>query len=170
MTGARYRSERLNKLHEKDSFSCGVTSLDRYLHQQAGQDQRRHVSVSYVLTEASTGALVGFYTLSACSIVPQNLPAELIEKLPRYDTLPAILVGRLAEDKRYQERGVGKLLLLDALARCLAVSHDVGALAVVVHAKNETARGFYVHQGFLQLADHENHLYLPMATAERLGI
>ncbi len=169
MTQGRYRSELLIRLHDRKSVSCGVEALDQYFHQQAGQDYRRNV-VPYVLTDTSTGAVVGFYTLSALSILPKSLPAQLAAKLPRYDLLPVILLGRLAVDSRYGQRGLGKLLLLDALTRSFAVSRDVGALAVVVQAKDDAARAFYLHHGFIQLADQEHRLFIPLATVAKLGI
>jgi len=123
----RYRSEILGKHHDRKPFSCGVEALDRYLHQQAGQDQRRE-AVPYVLLDLGTGTVVGYYTLSALAIIPKSLPMELTARLPRYEALPAILSGRLAVDSRHSKRGLGKLFLLDALARCLAIRQDVGAL------------------------------------------
>ena len=170
MTQGRYRSELLSSLHKRKSFLCGVEALDRYIHQQAGQDYRRGLAVPYVLTEISTGALVGYYTLSALSILPASLPAERTERLPRYDALPAILLGRLAVDLRHRGQGVGQLLLLDALARSLAISQEIGALAVVVQAKDEAARAFYGRHGFLPFADHADRLYTLMATIAKLGL
>jgi len=65
---------------------------------------------------------------------------------------------------------LGRLLLLDAPVRCLAVSREVGALAVVVQAKNDAARAFYEHHGFLAFADHADRLYITMATIAKLGL
>lgn len=170
MTQDRYRSELLDKLHDRKSFSCGVEALDRYFQEQAGQDYRRSVAVPFVLTDTSTGAVAGFYTLSAFSVIPKSLPAQLAARLPRYDALPAILLGRLAVDSRYRKQGLGKLLLLDAMARCLAISQEIGALAIEVHAKDEAARAFYLYHGFIPLADHEASPFIPMATVAKLGI
>ncbi|MDP2660837.1 MAG: GNAT family N-acetyltransferase [Dehalococcoidia bacterium] len=170
MTTGRYRSELLSGLHNRKAFSCGVEALDRYLHQQARQDYRRGVAVPYVLTDISTGEMVGYYTLSALSVLPESLPAELTARLPRYDAFPAILLGRLAVDQRHRGQGVGQLLLFDALARSLAVSKEIGALAVVVQAKDEDAYAFYKRHGFLPFEDHEDRLYMLMATIATLGI
>lgn len=80
------------------------------------------------------------------------------------------MVVHLAVDRRYRGQGVGQLLLLDALDRCLAVRHDIGALFVVVEAKDDAARAFYEHHGFLPFADHEHRLYIPIATIAKLGL
>ncbi|MDO8674426.1 MAG: GNAT family N-acetyltransferase [Dehalococcoidia bacterium] len=170
MTEGRYRSELLSGVHNRKAFSCGVEALDRYLYQQAGQDYRRGVAVPYVLTDISTGALIGYYTLSALSVLPESLPTELTARLPRYDALPAILLGRLAVDSRYGKQGVGRLLLMDALARSLGVSKEIGALALVVQVRDEAGRAFYRRHGFLPFADHADSLYMLMATIARVGI
>ncbi|MDP2663451.1 MAG: GNAT family N-acetyltransferase [Dehalococcoidia bacterium] len=91
-------------------------------------------------------------------------------KLPRYDALPAILAGRLAVNSRHSKQGVGKLLLLDALARCLPVGHEIGILAVVAQAKDDAARAIYGRHGFLPFADHADRLYIPLAAVAKLGI
>ena len=48
--------ELLASHHNRAAFSCGVPSLDAYLHKQAGQDMRRDLAVCYVLQER--GALL----------------------------------------------------------------------------------------------------------------
>ena len=55
----------LAKRHNRVEFTCGVESLDKYLHIQAGQDTRRDVASVYVMTEQDEQRVVGFYTLSA---------------------------------------------------------------------------------------------------------
>jgi GNAT superfamily N-acetyltransferase len=169
VTESRYRSEPLGKDHNRADFSCGVDGLDRYLRQQAGQDYRRSLAVPYVLVDGATAALVGYYTLSTFSIHTASLPDEFTHKLARYELYPAILIGRLAVDLRYRGRGFGSMLLVDALNRCLVISRQVGAVAVVVDAKDDAARAFYEHHEFRRLTDHEHRLFLPMATVAQLG-
>lgn len=164
MAQPRYRLEPLADRHDRRGFSCGVQALDRYFHEQAGQDSRRGLAVPCVLVEADSGALVGYYTLSAFSMVPASLPAERIRRLPAYPSIPAILIGRLAVDSRYQGQGLGKRLLMDAIHRSLDISRQIGVWAVVVDAKDDAARSFYEGYGFVQFADHEYRLFLPMAT------
>jgi ribosomal protein S18 acetylase RimI-like enzyme len=82
--------------------------------------------------------------------------------------VPAILIGRLAVDRRYRGQGLGRLLLVDALLRSLAISRQVGAMAVVVDAKDDAARSFYEQYGFTRFVDHDNRLFLPMATIAQL--
>ena len=169
MTAGRYRFEPLGRHHRRAGFSCGVEALDRYFYRQAGQDQRRALAVPYVLVDTHTRDVVGYYTLSTFSIVPTSFPEAMTRKLPRYETFPAILIGRLAVDRRYRGQGFGRQLLVDALLRSLALSEQIGAMAVVVDAKDDAARSFYEQHGFMRFADHEYRLFLPMATIAQLG-
>jgi GNAT superfamily N-acetyltransferase len=163
-----YQFEPLGRHHNRAAFSCGVEALDRYFHQQVGQDQRRGLAAPYVLVDTATRDVLGYYTLSTFAIVPTSLPEALARRLPRYETVPAILIGRLAVDRRYRGQGLGRLLLVDALLRSLAISQQVGAMAVVVDAKDDAARSFYEQYGFTRFVDHEYRLFLPMATIAQL--
>jgi predicted GNAT family N-acyltransferase len=160
----RYRFEPLGADHDRADFSSGVEALDRYFRQQAGQDQRRGLAVPHVLIDSAAGAVVGYYTLSALSILAESLPEDMARELPRYQALPAILLGRLAVDQRYRGQGLGELLLMDALHRSLDISQRLGSMAVVVDAKDDAARAFYERYGFLRFLDHEYRLFLPMTT------
>ena len=160
---AGFRSEPLGQ-HDRSAFSCGVPTLDSYFHERAGQDQKRKLAAPYVLVENGSDTIAGYYTLSSCSIHPANLPTTMTRKLPRYQEYPAILIGRLALDRRYQGRKLGRRLLIDALHRCLILSSQLGAIAVVVDAKDASARAFYEHVGFIPLESHDLKLYVPMGT------
>ena len=162
MTGFRYQTERLDDHHDRSAFSCGVEALDRYFREQAGQDLRRKLTVPYILTDRATAAIIGYYTLSTASLFPESLPQKMTRKLPHYESFPAILVGRLAVDRRYQGEAFGGLLLQDALQRCLETGRHIGVMAVVVDAKDDAARAFYEHFGFRRFADDEYRLYLPI--------
>ncbi len=160
----RWHVEPLGGHHDRASFACGVAALDHYFRQQAGQDQRRHVAAVFVLVDRRDGSPAGFYTLSAASVELTELAPALARRLPRYPLLPALLIGRLAVDRRYQGQGLGGLLLADALRRCAGLRSELGAIAVVVDAKDDAATAFYERFGFQRFASHPRRLYLPMAT------
>ncbi len=143
-----YSFEPLGRHHNRATFSCGVEALDRHFQQQVGQDQRRGVAAPYVLVPTATRDVAGYYTLSTFSVVPTSLPAELARKPPRYETVPAILLGRPAVDGRYRGQGLGRLLLVAALLRSLAISQQIGTMVVVVDAKDDAARSFCEQYGF----------------------
>ena len=140
--------------------------LDRYLRTQATQDIRRRVATCMVAIEVATGRLAGYYTIAAASIPTPDLPAEITKKLPRYPTLPAVRIGRLAVDGRFQGRGLGGALLADALRRVLASPPAVFTL--LVDAKDDQAVAFYRRYGFIPLRDQPRTLFLPVATAQKL--
>lgn len=162
-----YLYERLDPaVHDRAAFSSGVEPLDRYLKQQAGQDVRHRVASVYIQRTPDTPTVLGYYSISNASIVPQDLPPEIVKRLPRYPALPATLVGRLAVDQRQRGKGLGGLLLFDALARSLRTG--IASLAVVVDAKDDDARAFYTHYGFRPFEAHAKRLYLPSKDVEVL--
>lgn len=119
-------------------------------------------SACFVLVpEADPGRIAGYYTLSQTSVVVQQLPDSLVKKLPRYPQLGATLIGRLARDIKWKGQQVGRLLLIDALRRCVRHSAEVGAIVVVTDPKDEKARKFYGDHGFLTL--DERRMFLPMS-------
>ena len=106
--------------------------------------------------------MLGYYTLSATVVDAGELPDEFRRKLPRYQQLPATLIGRLARRADHGEKGIGEKLLVNALRRSARNSETIGSLAVVVDAKGDAAREWYLKYGFLELGGHPHRLYLPM--------
>ena len=123
------------------------------------------MAAPFVLVQPD-GAIGGYYTLSATSMLLTALPEAVARKLPRYPLVPATLLGRLAVDRRCQGRGYGRFLLADALYR--AVRSEIASFAVLVDAKDETARRFYERESFLPLPDQPLKLFRPMADITRL--
>ena len=147
--GVRFAVEPLGKNHNRAAFACGEEALDRYLKTQASQDIRNNVAAVFVLLDnAQDKIVVGYFTLSAWAVLPSELPVEVLKRLPRYERLPATLLGRLAVSKNYQKQGLGGLLLMKALQQSLVQSREIGSTFVVVHAKNERGREFYEKRGF----------------------
>jgi GNAT superfamily N-acetyltransferase len=173
MPDSRHSSEWLTEVlhdaHNREDFSCGNASLDRYLKEQAGQDLRRACATPFVLVSTRGGpAILGYYTLSSYGIDVGELPPDVAKKLPRYALVPATLLGRLAVDRRYQGRGVGEFLLLDASFRALTPSAEIAAAAVVVDAIDAGAAKFYQRFGFVAFPSIAGRLFLPMKTVASL--
>ena len=164
-----YFIEPLGSQHDRAAFCCGIEALDIYFQRQAGQDTRKYVAAPFVLVDKSSGRIAGYYTLSSMSISAGDLPLEIIKKLkpPKYQVLPATLLGRLAIDKDYQGKGLGELLLMDALRRIWR--SEIATMAVVVDAKDESARSFYERYQFIRLLNYPNRLFLPMVTIAKLA-
>lgn len=158
----------LDDQHDRAAFTCGIPALDRYLQTQAGQDMRRKVTNVFVMTKADSAAVLGYYTLSATTVEPTQLPPAIARRLPRYPALPATLIGRLAIHQERQGQGLGDHLMMDALYRCWLASRQVATLAVVVDIKDEAARPFYRRYDFQDFAERPRSLFLPMATVDAL--
>jgi ribosomal protein S18 acetylase RimI-like enzyme len=156
------RFEPLAAHHDRRAFSCGVPDLDRYFQQQVTQDIRRRVTNCF-LAIAPEEAIAAYYTLASGSIPISELPTELARRLPRYPTLPAARIGRLAVDLKFRGQGLGRLLLWDAAMRALRA--DQANFTLLVDAKDDSAVEFYRHHGFIPFTTSPRVLFLPLATA-----
>lgn len=150
---------------DRSGFQSGVPELDRYFAERVGQDMRRRVAACFVARDAAE-RIAGFYTLAAASVELSDLPDVLKKKLPRYPTVPAVRLGRLAVDASYHGRGLGAALLADALQR--AATADIAAYALIVDAKDDKAARFHRHHGFQAFASRPLVLFLPLATVTSL--
>jgi len=160
-----FRISALDPASDRRGFACGVGPLDTYFREQVGQDIRRRIAACFVATDAG-GRIGGFYTLAAAGIVLSDLPRDLSKKLPRYPTVPAVRLGRLAIDTGFQGRGLGAALLADALRR--SADADIAAFALIVDAKDESSARFYRHHGFRAFSEKPLVLFLPLASISGL--
>jgi GNAT superfamily N-acetyltransferase len=168
MADGRYRFEPLGRQHNRAAFACGIEELDRYFRERARQDMDRNIAVVFVLYDTIEDRVAGFYTLSTHSVRLQSLPPDVARKLPRYDQLPVVLLGRLALDQRYAGQGLGEVLLLNALEKALLSTTTIAAMAVVVDAKGDDARRFYERYGFQRMTDDQYRLFIAMGTIAKL--
>jgi GNAT superfamily N-acetyltransferase len=163
-----YLTVPLDSKYDRENFSCGKDLLDNYFWRQANQDVKRKLSVCFVLIDNDTDKIIGYYTLSSNSISNDLIPDSLKKKLPKsYLSLPTILLGRMAIDKDSQGKGIGKILLIDSLKRCIDTSESIGAFAVVVDPIDNEAESFYKKYGFIELPD-SGKMFLPMKTIKEL--
>jgi GNAT superfamily N-acetyltransferase len=163
--GETLRGEALGSHHDRSGFESGVEPLDRYFRTQAGQDARKNMAAPFVLM-LPDGTIAGYYTLSSTAVQLAELPQQAVRKLPRYPLVPATLLGRLAVDRRQQGKGYGRFLLADALYR--AARSEIASFAVIVDAKDDSARRFYERESFLPLPDQPMKLFRPMADIKQL--
>ncbi|MDO8380347.1 GNAT family N-acetyltransferase [Phenylobacterium sp.] len=154
----------LARTHDRRAFSCGQDDLDAWFRRQAGQDTRRDVARVFVAVDDDLG-IVGFYSLGAFSLAITDLPPALADKLPRYDAIPAALIGRLARDARVRGQGMGDLLLADAIGRVLEAGTRLGIFAILVDAKDARAAAFYQTFGFQPFPSRLDRMFLLTATA-----
>ncbi len=119
----------------------------------------------FVATDDELG-VVGFYSLGAFTLTLTDLPAEVARTLPRYDAIPAALIGRPARDQRVRGKGVGELLLADAIGRILDAARTLAVFAILVDAKDAPAARFYAEFGFRPFPNRPERMFLLTSTAE----
>ncbi len=163
-----YLTNVLKSTHIKENFDCKKDLLNGYIHRQASQDVKRRISACFVLADEDK-IIKGYYTLSSSSIQRDQLPLEIIKKLPgAYTDLPVTLMGRLALDKNSFGKGLGELLLLDALKRSYDASvFNVASMAVIVDPIDQEAISFYEKYGFILIPD-SGKMFLTMNTISKL--
>lgn len=144
----------LNKHHNRERFDCGKEVLNDYLKYQANQDVKRKLSVCFVLIDSNSNDIQGYYTLSNSGIPLEHFPDRIRNKFPQsYKVIPTTLLGRLAISTKFQGKGIGHILLIDALKRSLIASQEIGSYAVVVDQLDEKSKTFYEKYDFIELAD-----------------
>lgn len=155
----------LDLSHDRSEFDSGSQALNSYFRERVTQDMRRRVTACFVAMSGE-GRIGGYYTLASTSVFLGELPPKLARKLPRYPSVPAVRMGRLAVDRRFRGRGLGGALLADGLIR--VNRSEIAAYALVVDAKDEGAANLYRHHGFLETKDKPLTLFLPLATVAGL--
>ena len=165
MNEAPFRLALLDASVDRAAFASESEPLNRYLREQVSQDVRRRVAACFVALD-SANRIAGYYTLASTSLLLADLPTSTGKKLPRYPTVPAVRMGRLAVDQEFKGKGLGGALLADTLSR--AARSEIAAYALVVDAKDDKASTFYRHHGFVALPDALLTLFLPLATVSSL--
>jgi GNAT superfamily N-acetyltransferase len=127
-------------------FDCGELFLNEWLKKRALKNHLAGASRCFVLCNGNTA--IGYYSLSAGAISHEAAPKAVRLNMP--DPLPVLLLGRLAVDKRYHNKGIGQALLRDAIIRAVNVSSNAGVFAILVHALNDQAKQFYLSRGFVE--------------------
>ena len=152
---------------DRSGFACGEPVLDAYMQKQAGQDMKRGFATVVAARESSSPkTIVGFYTLCAASVLLTALPEETARKMPRYPSVPAIRLGRLAVASTMQRQRIGSLLVMDALRR--ACRNELAWAVFLVDAKNERAATFYERFIFQRFDEARLALWMHKKQAEAL--
>ena len=162
--------ELLDATHDRSSFDCGVEPLNRYLQQIARQHIAKGISKTFVLVDEHAAApkpVLGFFTISLCHVLGQQVPAKWAKKLP--DQIPAMRLGRLAVARTQQGAGHGKTLLVEALHRIARVADLAGGIGLFVDAKDEAAAAFYARFGFEPTPSGPLTLFMPTETIRQFA-
>ncbi len=147
--------EKLSKHHNIKNFDCGNKILNEFIKKYAYQNQNRYlIGITYVIH--INNQIIGYITLNASSLKKTYLKI----KKP-YEDIPVLRIGRLAVDKSYQKKGIGKKLLKFAIKKAIELKENYGCVGIIVDAKEE-AVNFYKKFGFIEINTIEKHLTIPM--------
>ena len=150
----------VHKLSAADSvefFDCDLSDLNQFLQRYALVNQKANSAQTYVCCK--DGEVAGFYSLTLGSVEHEEAPHRVVKGLARHP-VPVMILARLAVDKTHQRKGLGRALLKDALLRTLQVSDIAGIRALIVHAKNDAARQWYLEWEFEPSPTDPFHLFL----------
>jgi GNAT superfamily N-acetyltransferase len=136
--------EKLNSLHQIETFDSGNSQLDEWLKRRALKNESEGASRTYVLCDRQ--AVIAYYCLANGAVAQTSATGKVRRNMP--DPIPVMVIGRLAVDRNCQGRGIGRALLRDAIHRTLQAAEIAGIRAILVHAISEDAKQFYQKCGF----------------------
>jgi len=160
--------EPLDASHDRGGFDCGVEPLNVYLRQIARQHIAKDIARTYVLVDEQNQPpkpLLGFFTLSICQVLAEDIPPKWAKKLPA--NIPAIRLGRLAVANLHQGTGLGKSLLVEAIYKTAQASDLTSGIGLFVDAKDADAAPFYAKFGFHEVPGRPLKLFMPMETVRQ---
>jgi GNAT superfamily N-acetyltransferase len=146
--------------HDLAAFDCGEPLLNDWLRHRALKNESRF-SRTYVVCAGNR--VVGYFCISAGSVERGAAPGKVRRNAP--DLIPVSIIGRLAVSRDHAGRGLGADLLSDALRRIALASQSIGIGAVMVQAKDEAAKRFYLRCAeFIEYPEDSRTLFLPIET------
>ena len=158
--GAFTRPVQLGDDAALEGFRSGLAVVDSWAQKHACSAKKRGTAVVYVSYTADRLTPAGFYTLSSHSVERASITGGWLRRNAP-DQVPAVLLGMLGVDARFQGRGLGAALLADAIARSLNIADAIGSKALVVDPANDSARQFYTKYGFATIPGTDR-MYLPL--------
>jgi GNAT superfamily N-acetyltransferase len=146
--------------HDLSGFDCGEGALNDWLRHRALKNESRF-SRTYVVCEGNR--VVAYFCISAGAVERVAAPGKVRRNAP--DTIPVSVIGRLAVSREQAGKGLGADILADALRRIAIASQSIGIGAVMVHAKDEAAKRFYMRCAeFIEYPEDSRTLFLPIET------
>ena len=133
--------------HDLTAFCCGNDILDRWLFNAALKNQNSGASTTYVVCKRGAKVVIGYFCLSAASIVRSDAPNKISRNQP--DPIPAMLLGRLVVDHQHKKTGMGRNLFVEAYNISLDAASLIGIRVLLVHAINNEAKSFWASLGFI---------------------
>lgn len=138
--------ELLSTDHVVTSFDCGDPALNEWLVNHAPRNQSVGGSSRTWIVLDAAGRVVAYYAASTATVLHREATGRMRRNQP--DPLPALLLGRLAVDRKHQDAGLDSALLKHFIMKGLEVAELVGVRLLLVHAANPDAASFYARHGF----------------------
>lgn len=162
------RIERFDRQrHDRTAFSCGVASIDNFLHITAPRQDTDDFSRLHVAVAGDDPAVLGFHALAAHHVDVSAVTNLDLRRIPRHGAIPAIYLSMFGVDRACHGRGLGQRLMQDALTRCVQVAELVGVRLVILDALDDRAQRFHEKLGFVALPSQPRRMVLPMAAVRR---
>jgi GNAT superfamily N-acetyltransferase len=130
--------------HQIGDFTSGVVSLDEWLKRRALANQASGAARTFVVCEADK--VIGYYALASGSVTVAGAPGRFRRNMP--DPIPVVVLARLAVDRAYHGRSLGRALVRDAASRVVHAADAIGIRGIVLHAISDDAKAFYLALGF----------------------
>lgn len=159
MSRPQLRIERLGPQHDLSTFQSGNADLDGWIRRHALAAQEMDSARTFLLVDGER--IVGYFSLTMGSVLRANAPAKLVRGLAAYP-VGMVLLARLAVDEREQGKGLGALILADALRKAVVAGEAAAARRIVVDAIDQAAVRFYERHGFVPAPEHPFRLYRRM--------
>jgi GNAT superfamily N-acetyltransferase len=134
----------LTDVHEIELFTSGVETLDNWLKRRAMKNQATGASRTFVVCDERR--VVAYYALASSTIAVVEASGQFRRNMP--DPVPVVVLGRLAVDRSYQGKGIGRAMVRDAGYRVIQAADIIGIRGMIVQAVSIEAKIFYEHIGF----------------------
>jgi GNAT superfamily N-acetyltransferase len=99
---------------------------------------------TFVVCEADK--VISYYALASGSVTVAAAPGRFRRNMP--EPIPVVVLARLAVDRAYHGRSLGRALVRDAARRVVHAADAIGIRGIVVHAISDDAKAFYLALGF----------------------
>ncbi|MCR9060599.1 MAG: GNAT family N-acetyltransferase [Rhodobacteraceae bacterium] len=159
------------KKHDRAAFSCGVPQIDNYLKLTAKKGSKADIVRIWVVTD-SDDTIVGFYGINMHAVAVDDMPAPYKRKAGKHGLLPAAFIAMIGVDQNHQDKGLGGVLVADALSRIARASDEIGTCVIMLDVFNDgdekavaRRKSYYESFGFIPLPDQPLRLFMPIATA-----
>jgi GNAT superfamily N-acetyltransferase len=151
----------LSNEHNVEKFDCSEPTLNEWLKNRAAKNNTADASRCFVICK-NDNIVIGYYCLSAGAINRESAPKPMRRNMP--ESLPVLVLGRLAIDKDYHNKGLGSALLRDAMIRSVNIAQDARVFSILIHSLSHQAKQFYVSRGFVESPLQPMILFMTLAT------